>query len=343
MVWTLALVTLLPLAVGAAPVGGAASGGAGAETYTEGSIGVRIDDQDFEFDPAPYVVDPGRTMVPLRGFFESLGANVTWDDATKTVTGKRGDRTVQLTIGSRTAYVNGAPVNLEVAPELRLDRTFVPLRFVAESLDNSVDYNPDRRLISVWSRTTKVDRPLLTTGVRLRFRSQLVRLFLNQSWTVTIDRFIYPDRATFAVTHYTNAVADGTVRVSATALTAGRRFFPADFAKATEETAPWLSQAVFRDLAISGKAERVTLGGYSRSGQQETTLTVQGRTSLTVTMDGARTRLPVILAETPSGDRLWVLDDVTDPLVVKFQPVGVPMPDAFGTVGYQLESIESAP
>ncbi len=34
----------------------------------------------------PIIVDPGRTMIPLRFVLESLGANVTWDNTTRTIT-----------------------------------------------------------------------------------------------------------------------------------------------------------------------------------------------------------------------------------------------------------------
>ncbi len=37
-------------------------------------------------DVKPIIVEPGRTMIPLRFVLEALGANVSWDNATKTIT-----------------------------------------------------------------------------------------------------------------------------------------------------------------------------------------------------------------------------------------------------------------
>jgi hypothetical protein len=44
----------------------------------------------------------------MRAFFEALGAEVVWDNATRTATAKRGDITVSLPIGSITAYVTSS-------------------------------------------------------------------------------------------------------------------------------------------------------------------------------------------------------------------------------------------
>ena len=40
----------------------------------------------FTMDVAPELVDPGRTMLPLRAVAQALGADVQWDEATQTVT-----------------------------------------------------------------------------------------------------------------------------------------------------------------------------------------------------------------------------------------------------------------
>ncbi|PRO66290.1 NlpC/P60 family protein [Alkalicoccus urumqiensis] len=83
----------------------------------------------------------GRTLVPMRSIFEQLGATVTWDGATKQVTGVLGDQTVELMIGSADAKASGKPVRLDQAAELINGNTMVPLRFVSESLGAKVDWD----------------------------------------------------------------------------------------------------------------------------------------------------------------------------------------------------------
>ena len=51
-------------------------------------INITINDQDYTFDPAPKIHD-GRTLVPMRAFFEALGADVKWKAETRTAVGKR--------------------------------------------------------------------------------------------------------------------------------------------------------------------------------------------------------------------------------------------------------------
>ncbi|MDH7577857.1 MAG: WG repeat-containing protein [Bacillota bacterium] len=79
-------------------------------------------------------MEQGRVLVPMRAIFESLGAEIVWDEATRAVTAIKGGTTVKLTIGARTAYHNETPVALEVPPVIKNGRTLVPLHFVSEAL-----------------------------------------------------------------------------------------------------------------------------------------------------------------------------------------------------------------
>jgi hypothetical protein len=56
---------------------------------------------------------------------------------------------ITLTIGSPIIYVNDIPFTMDVEPELVNDRTMVPLRFLYECLDASVDWNESTQVISV--------------------------------------------------------------------------------------------------------------------------------------------------------------------------------------------------
>ncbi|HOV79170.1 MAG TPA: copper amine oxidase N-terminal domain-containing protein [Bacillota bacterium] len=53
---------------------------------TIGSTTMYINGVAFNMDVAPELVDPGRTMLPIRWVGQALGATLTWDDATQTVT-----------------------------------------------------------------------------------------------------------------------------------------------------------------------------------------------------------------------------------------------------------------
>ena len=54
---------------------------------TARAIAIYINGKKQSYDQPP-VIDNGRTLVPLRGIFESLGATVQWDQRKQQVTAK---------------------------------------------------------------------------------------------------------------------------------------------------------------------------------------------------------------------------------------------------------------
>ncbi|MBK5262709.1 MAG: copper amine oxidase N-terminal domain-containing protein [Peptostreptococcaceae bacterium] len=102
----------------------------------------------LEFDQAPIIVE-SRTLVPMRAVFEALGAAVFWNDTLKEATGTLGDQTVLIRIGSKTAAVNGVATTLDVPAQIVSSRTLVPIRFIAESLNAVVDWNPVTRTVYI--------------------------------------------------------------------------------------------------------------------------------------------------------------------------------------------------
>ncbi|MDR1643611.1 MAG: copper amine oxidase N-terminal domain-containing protein [Clostridiales bacterium] len=103
-------------------------------------VNVTLDGRALQLDP-PALVESGRTLVPLRGVFEELGALVFWNGETRTVNAIRGDTVVRLTIGSKDAYVDKELKLLDVPATIIDGRTFVPLRFLSESLGCAVSWD----------------------------------------------------------------------------------------------------------------------------------------------------------------------------------------------------------
>ena len=57
----------------------------GIEAYAEEAktVSVYTDGTQIDFDVEPQIIND-RTMVPMRAIFEAIGAEVNWDDSTKT-------------------------------------------------------------------------------------------------------------------------------------------------------------------------------------------------------------------------------------------------------------------
>jgi len=112
------------------------------------NISVCLDGTYLSFDVQPQIIN-GRTLVPMRKIFESLGAVVSWDGASRTATGRKGDAIVNVSIDSKTLFKNGVPKTLDVAPTLVDGRTLVPVRAIAESFDCTVEWIGDTRTVKI--------------------------------------------------------------------------------------------------------------------------------------------------------------------------------------------------
>lgn len=108
----------------------------------------------------PAIIDNGRTLVPIRFISEALKYEVEWDQDDKEVEienddAKKGEvEKVTLKIGEKRAKIEiedgeDKYIALEVAPAIRNNRTYVPLRFVSEAFGHSVDWNNDKRAVII--------------------------------------------------------------------------------------------------------------------------------------------------------------------------------------------------
>ena len=109
-----------------------------AVVMTIGSTDYVVNNEIISGDAAPYVDSAWRTMVPFRVLGETFGAKVAWDQDAQTVTYTYGDTELVMTIGEDTYTLNGEEQTMDTAPVLSGDRTYVPVRFVAEDLGYTV-------------------------------------------------------------------------------------------------------------------------------------------------------------------------------------------------------------
>jgi sugar lactone lactonase YvrE len=113
----------------------------------DGHVKVVSGNKLISFDAQPEIQD-GRTMVPVRAISETFGYKVTYAErAGKSIVQlSKGDLTVELTIGETgiTRKQAGLPdlkVDTDVAPYVKQDRTYVPIRFFAEQIGLDVQWH----------------------------------------------------------------------------------------------------------------------------------------------------------------------------------------------------------
>lgn|GEM_PF-1504804 len=93
---------------------------------------------------AAVFIDPAtdRAMIPLRHIAETLGAQVEWNNETRTVTIFTADGIVTLTIDQPLPDGMGSAIIID-------DLTFVPLRFVASALGVDVEWDAEARAVHI--------------------------------------------------------------------------------------------------------------------------------------------------------------------------------------------------
>ena len=113
-------------------------------------VNYSINGQGKKMDAKPFIKND-RTLVPLRFIVEAIGGEVNWDNDNRLVTVNSKGKTIVLPIDAKTIKIDGKDVNIDQAAIIKGDRTFVPIRFIAENLDMVVNYINESRIIEISS------------------------------------------------------------------------------------------------------------------------------------------------------------------------------------------------
>ncbi len=120
---------------------------------------MRVNGQVKEIDPgtknSPILIKEwGRTAVPIRSLVESLGGTVAWESSKKKVTIYLKGSKIEMWIGDPNARVNDLQIwidetNHNVRPIILNNRTYIPLRFVSETLGSKVEWINNSQTIKI--------------------------------------------------------------------------------------------------------------------------------------------------------------------------------------------------
>jgi len=114
----------------------------------EKTIRIQLNGKEMFFDTDPYFYNQ-RTMVPLRGILEAVGATVEWDPSTGTIMALKGDIKVEMWNDSKIIRVNGKEQEMDVPVQVRYNRTHVPVRFITEVFGAEVNFNPENNMVTI--------------------------------------------------------------------------------------------------------------------------------------------------------------------------------------------------
>lgn len=120
-----------------------------------------------------------RTLIPLRFIAESLGLEVSWQDETQTVTLASSETELVFVIGEDSYTKDGVSYPLDCPATLKEQRTFVPLRAVAEGFSKDVCWIENKSCVVIsppdnpWNTENFTEKELLNDA--LIIMSPLVR------------------------------------------------------------------------------------------------------------------------------------------------------------------------
>src|SRR5579871_4285090 len=95
------------------------------------------------------LVRGGTLLIPLRSMFEQMGATVSYDAGSKTVTVSKAGAEVKVTVGKAEVIINGESRPLDVPPMIYQGVVVVPVRVISEGMGAYVQWVPDKRLVVV--------------------------------------------------------------------------------------------------------------------------------------------------------------------------------------------------
>lgn len=118
--------------------------------FANNEIKLWIDGNYVESDAAPFIED-SRTLVPLRVISENLGLEVEWNAKDKEVIISQGEDYFVFLIGENFYSKSDLKMEMDVAPKIVADRTFVPIRVIAELFNKEVNWDNANRTVVIGS------------------------------------------------------------------------------------------------------------------------------------------------------------------------------------------------
>ena len=117
---------------------------------------ILIDGQRVGSDVPPVTVAQ-QAYLPLRAVTTGLGAKLSYNKGSRTVTVVRGADRLKLRMGSQTATLNEHSIHLSHAPFTVRGRTMVATRTIERALGPKVKYNARKSTIEVYTTDTSVE------------------------------------------------------------------------------------------------------------------------------------------------------------------------------------------
>ena len=115
------------------------------------TIGVVVNGRSVQWtDATPFIDSNSRTMVPLRAVADALGLSVNWNGTAREASFSYGSRTISFPINSAYARTEGGgSIQMDTAAVIVNDRTYAPVRYLAEYFGFNVGWDGTARNVVI--------------------------------------------------------------------------------------------------------------------------------------------------------------------------------------------------
>ncbi|NLM59475.1 MAG: copper amine oxidase N-terminal domain-containing protein [Clostridium sp.] len=138
------IITTIIMAIMATLIGGVLMVNANAD------VSVTVDGNKVVFpDAKPFIDENGRTLIPVRFVTEDLGATVEWNAQDREVYITKDGVNIMIRIDQEMILVNGRTKAMDTKAIIKEDRTYVPIRYVAEELGVTVGWDASTRTVII--------------------------------------------------------------------------------------------------------------------------------------------------------------------------------------------------
>ncbi len=118
-------------------------------------IKMQYNGEEITFTDAAVKMTDGRVVVPFRQILETMGADVTYDAKTKTITAKTTEKEFSFAIGGTEIAITedgiASTKEMDVAPfiDKNLGSTYVPVRFIAQTMGYCVGWDSVEKTVVI--------------------------------------------------------------------------------------------------------------------------------------------------------------------------------------------------
>lgn len=112
------------------------------------TIEVIFNDEKLDSSASAKLVD-GNLMLPMRNYFEILGASIKWVANTREVISYKNNTFIKIKIDSETAFKNGKEFELGSKPMIIGSSTYIPARFISDTFGLKSNYKDSDKTLKL--------------------------------------------------------------------------------------------------------------------------------------------------------------------------------------------------